>query len=104
MIPVGRTNDAHEDKIETEKQTLTDVKNIVWATGYRPNFSWIEGLELDHEGYPKNNRGVSSIKGLYFIGLPWLHTRGSATLGGIKKDAEYLATQIKKQELEPVSV
>lgn len=104
VIPVGRTNDAHQDKIETEKQTLTDVKNIVWATGYRPNFSWIEGLELDHEGYPKNNRGVSSIKGLYLIGLPWLHTRGSATLGGIKKDAEYLATQIKKQELEPVSV
>ena len=36
------------------------------------------------------------------MGLPWLHTRGSATLGGIKKDAEYLAIQIKKQELQPV--
>ncbi|MBW2960975.1 flavin-containing monooxygenase [Mesonia aestuariivivens] len=100
VIPVGRTNDGHEEKIETDKQTLSDVKNIVWATGYRPNFSWIEGLELDHEGYPKNERGVSSIQGLYFIGLPWLHTRGSATLGGIKKDAEHLAIQIKKQELQ----
>ncbi|SHJ10944.1 putative flavoprotein involved in K+ transport [Mesonia phycicola] len=97
VIAVGRTNAAQEEIIETEKQQLTDVKNIIWATGYRPNFSWIDGLELDHEGYPVHQRGVSSIKGLYFIGLPWLHTRGSATLGGIKKDAEYLAKQIKKE-------
>jgi putative flavoprotein involved in K+ transport len=102
VIPVGRTNDAHENKIETEKEVLADVKNIVWATGYRPNFSWIKGLELDHEGYPKNKRGVSKIKNLFFIGLPWLHTRGSATLGGIKKDAEHLAVQIKKQELKHI--
>lgn len=90
VIPVGHTNDAYQTKIETEKTTLTDVRNIVWATGYRPNFSWIEGLETTEDGYPKNERGVGTIKNLYFIGLPWLHTRGSATLGGIKKDAKYL--------------
>ena len=95
VTAVGRTNDAHDYIIETEKKQLTDVRNVIWATGYRPNFSWIEGLELDHEGYPKHKRGVSTIEGLYFIGLPWLHTRGSATLGGIKKDAEYLSKQIK---------
>jgi putative flavoprotein involved in K+ transport len=96
VIPVGRTNDAHQEQIETEKETINDIKNIVWATGYRPNFSWIKGLELTPEGYPNHKRGISSMKGLYFIGLPWLHTRGSATLGGIKKDAKYLKKYITK--------
>ena len=74
-----------------ENAKISSIKNIVWATGYRPNFKWIEGLELDEESYPKNYRGVSNIEGLYFIGLPWMYTRGSATLGGVSKDAKYLA-------------
>lgn len=96
VFSVGFTNDASGEKIKTEKKEIIDVKNIVWATGYRPNFSWIEGLEIDEDGYPKNQRGVSNLKNLYFIGLPWLHTRGSATLGGIKKDAVYLKNYIKE--------
>lgn len=94
VIPVGRTTDAHKTTIETQAKPLTTLKNIIWATGYRPNFKWIKGLELTKDGYPKHERGVSAVKGLYFIGLPWLHTRGSATLGGIKKDAAYLAQKI----------
>lgn len=94
VIPVGKSLDAEDAKIVTETETLNDVRNIVWATGYRPNFDWIEGLQTTKDGYPKHKRGISSIKGLYFIGLPWLHTRGSATLGGIKKDAEFLAKAI----------
>ncbi|MGA9588691.1 MAG: NAD(P)/FAD-dependent oxidoreductase [Salegentibacter sp.] len=98
VISVGKTKDAEKIRILTEKEELTDVKNIVWATGYRPNFEWIDGLQLTKDGYPKHHRGVSSKKGLYFIGLPWLHTRGSATLGGIRKDAEYLAQYISEKE------
>ena len=94
---VGKTIDAEGGTISTEKKELTDINNIIWATGYRPNFSWIDGLELTKEGYPKHKRGVSNTKGLYFIGLPWLHTRGSATLGGIKNDAKYLSDFIENQ-------
>ncbi|GGG36817.1 putative oxidoreductase CzcO [Christiangramia forsetii] len=93
---VGNTKNAEGDLVVTEKRKITDLKNIIWATGYRPNFSWIEGLELGKNGYPKHYRGVSNIEGLYFIGLPWLHTRGSATLGGIKRDARYLADYISQ--------
>lgn len=96
VIPVGKTIDAENETIFTENQTIKGIKNIVWATGYRPNFNWIEGIELDKEGYPVHHRGVSNTKGLYFIGLPWLYTRGSATLGGIKKDAAYLAEHLSK--------
>ncbi|WP_034921085.1 flavin-containing monooxygenase [Gillisia sp. CAL575] len=94
---VGRALDADEKSINFDKEEVSSIKNIVWATGYRPNFNWIQGLELDKNGYPKNKRGISSIKGLYFIGLPWLHTRGSATLGGVKKDAAYISEIIEKQ-------
>jgi putative flavoprotein involved in K+ transport len=98
VIPVGKTINANADKIVTEETKLTDVRNIIWATGYRPKFDWIEGLELDKNGYPIHNRGVSNIDGLYFIGLPWLHTRASATLGGTQKDADYLGDYIIKAD------
>lgn len=95
---VGRTLDANNETLHFEKQTVSDIKNIVWATGFKPNFEWIEGVELDDNHYPKNYRGVSDLNGLYFIGLPWLYTRGSATLGGVKKDAKYLSIHIAKNE------
>ena len=100
VIPVGRTNDALNEKIMFEKETISTIKNIVWATGYRPNFEWIEGLELDKDQYPKNFRGVSGMTGLYFLGLPWMYTRGSATLGGVSRDASYLAEYISNEELK----
>lgn len=96
VIPVGKTKNAKGEIIVTENRKIDNLKNIVWATGYRPNFSWIDGLELTKDGYPKHHRGISNIEGLYFIGLPWLHTRGSATLGGIKNDAEYLTDYIEQ--------
>lgn len=98
VIPVGRTKDALNKEIIFEAEKVSTIKNIVWATGYRPNFKWIEGLELDAENYPVNYRGISTIKGLYFIGLPWMYTRGSATLGGVSKDAGFLANEIAKAE------
>lgn len=91
VIPSGRTNDAQKEAIVFENSKISTIKNIVWATGYRPNFDWIEGLKKDAQGYPENYRGKSTMEGLYFIGLPWMHTRGSATLGGVSKDASYLA-------------
>ena len=91
VFAMGRTKDALNDDVMFESEKISTIKNIFWATGYRPNFNWIEGLELDEDGYPKNFRGVSNIDGLYFIGLPWMYTRGSATLGGVSKDASYLA-------------
>lgn len=96
VTSVGYTLDADDDEIKTEKMMLDNIKNIIWATGYRPNFEWIKGLELDKDNYPIHDRGISHMQGLYFIGLPWLHTRASATLGGVKTDAEYIAKYIEK--------
>ena len=91
---VGRSLDAYQNDIQFETGTISDIKNVIWATGFKPNFNWIENIKLDTQSYPNNLRGVSDIDGLYFIGLPWLHTRGSATLGGVQKDAKYLSNYI----------
>jgi putative flavoprotein involved in K+ transport len=67
---------------------------VVWATGFGLDHSWIHAPVFDADGQLVHERGVTASPGLYFLGLPWQHTRGSALLGWVKDDAEYLARQI----------
>jgi putative flavoprotein involved in K+ transport len=67
---------------------------VVWATGYRPDHSWIELPVHDEDGRLRHRRGVSDVPGLYFLGLSWQHTRGSALLGFVADDARFVADQI----------
>ncbi len=70
------------------------VSAVVWATGFTPDFSWIDLPVADAEGTPIHQRGVSQVRGLYFIGLPWLSSRGSGIIYGIEPDAQYIAGEI----------
>jgi putative flavoprotein involved in K+ transport len=67
---------------------------VVWATGFRPDYSWVHVPVFADDGAPVHRRGVTESPGLYFLGLSWMHTRGSALLGWVKEDAEYTAQQI----------
>ena len=69
-----------------------DVDAVVWATGYRPDYSWlhIPGV-IDDSGAPRHTAGVTDVLGLYFLGLPWQTARGSALLGFVGADAATLA-------------
>jgi putative flavoprotein involved in K+ transport len=71
-----------------------DIDAVIWATGYRPDHSWIDLPVLDSGGRPRHRRGVTDVPGLYFLGLSWQHTRGSALLGWVEDDAEFVAAQI----------
>ncbi len=71
-----------------------DVDAVIWATGYRFDHSWIELPVADADGTLRHRRGVTDVRGLYFLGLPWQHTRGSALLGWVKDDAEFIAGEI----------
>jgi putative flavoprotein involved in K+ transport len=71
-----------------------DVDAVVWATGYRLDHSWIELPIHDAAGRLRHRRGVTDVPGLYFLGLSWQHTRGSALLGWVKDDAEFIAGRI----------
>ena len=76
-----------------DESTLV-VDAVIWATGYVFDRSWIDVPVEDEEGRVRHRRGVTDTKGLYFLGLPWQHTRGSALLGWVKDDAAYIAEQI----------
>jgi putative flavoprotein involved in K+ transport len=71
-----------------------ELDAVVWATGFRPDYSWIKLPVADPDGRVRHRRGVTEVPGLYFLGLPWQHTRGSALLGWVKDDAEFIASQI----------
>jgi putative flavoprotein involved in K+ transport len=74
---------------------VLDVRNVVWCTGFRPDFGWIQlPLELGEDGYPVQYRGASTTPGLYFVGLPFLHSFTSMLIGGAGRDAERVAEQI----------
>jgi putative flavoprotein involved in K+ transport len=73
---------------------LEDVGVVVWATGYRSDFGWIHIPGLVREGHVVHQRGVTEVPGLYFLGLSWQHTRGSALLGFVNDDAASLADRI----------
>lgn len=67
---------------------------IIWATGFTADFSWIRLPVFDEGGAPIHERGVSPVPGVYFVGFPWLHTRKSGLIYGIKEDAEHVVNVI----------
>jgi putative flavoprotein involved in K+ transport len=66
------------------------IGSVLWATGYQPDFRWIDLPILDDFGLPIQRRGVTQVPGLYFLGLLWQHTQASATLFGPTLDAPYV--------------
>jgi putative flavoprotein involved in K+ transport len=75
---------------------VLDVRNVVWCTGFRPDYSWIRcPFELGEDGYPVQYRGVArSSPGLYFVSLPFLHSFASMLIAGTGRDAERVARHI----------
>jgi putative flavoprotein involved in K+ transport len=72
-----------------------DVGAVVWATGYRPDHAWIDVPEAkDENGRVLHRRGVTAAPGLFFVGLPWQHTRGSALLGFMPADAAFIVEAV----------
>ena len=72
-----------------------DVGIVIWATGYRFDYSWIDIPGVVRDGMVVHRRGVTDVPGLYFLGLSWQHTRGSALLGFVHDDAAYLASDLR---------
>jgi putative flavoprotein involved in K+ transport len=71
-----------------------DVAVVIWATGYRPDYSWLQIPNVVHDGRVNHRRGVTDVPGLYFLGLSWQHTRGSALLGFVGDDAAHLTERL----------
>ena len=72
----------------------TNITTVIWATGYKFDFSLVRFPVLDSDGYPIQKRGVTAFPGLYFVGLPWLHNAKSGLLFGLEEDAGHIAAAI----------
>ncbi|HSC50702.1 MAG TPA: NAD(P)/FAD-dependent oxidoreductase [Gaiellaceae bacterium] len=86
--------DGHTVRFEDGRELEVDA--VVWATGYRPDYSWIDAPIVGADGRLRHRRGVTDVPGLYFLGLTWQHTRGSALIGWVGEDAEFIAERIAR--------
>jgi putative flavoprotein involved in K+ transport len=93
-----RAVDADGRTVRFDDGSELDVEAVLWATGYRADYSWITLPNFHQEGRLRHRRGVTDVPGLYFLGLTWQHTRGSALIGWVKDDAEYIAEQIAEYQ------
>lgn len=92
---VPRTTGTRDGHPMLEDGRTPDVSNVIWCTGYVPDFTWIDLPILGDNGYPRHTRGVvESEPGLYFAGLLFLSTLSSALVGGVGRDAEHIADHI----------
>ncbi|WP_321795411.1 MSMEG_0569 family flavin-dependent oxidoreductase [Caballeronia sp. J97] len=70
------------------------IKSVVWCIGFTPDFGWLDAPVFNGRGHPSHARGVTAVPGLYFVGLPWLHTWGSGRFSGVARDAQYIVDVI----------
>ncbi len=89
-----RATAAHGRSVTFADGSELAVDGVVWATGFRLDHSFVQLPVFDAEGRLRHRRGVTDVPGLYFLGLPWQYTRGSALLGWVKDDAEHIAQRI----------
>lgn len=91
-----RLTDAEGRTATFEGGETSEVDAVLWATGYRMDHSWIDIAGLrDDSGRIKQERGVTPVPRLYTVGLSWQHTRTSALLGWVTRDAEFIADRIE---------
>jgi putative flavoprotein involved in K+ transport len=89
-----RAVEAAGSTVTFEHGTTLDVGAVLWATGFGIDHSFVDVAVFDDRGNLVHRRGVTDSPGLYFLGLSWQHTRGSALIGWVKDDAEFLAQRI----------
>jgi len=87
------------DPLQTLDLAAAEISTIIWSNGFRYDFGWVDlpifANETSSPGrVPVHKRGITSVPGVYFLGLPWLHKLKSAFLHGVGEDAEYLAKHI----------
>jgi len=92
---IAQLKDGYRQPLLSELElSANGVGSVLWATGYAFDFSLVKLPVFDASGYPIHTRGVTHYEGLYFLGLPWLHSRGSGILYGVGEDAGFVATKI----------
>jgi putative flavoprotein involved in K+ transport len=96
---VPRVTGVENGRPMMEDGRVLDVVNVVWCTGFKTDFGWIDLPVFDQAGEPKHDRGVvESEPGLYFLGLVFLYSFSSDVLPGRGRDAKYVAKHIASRQ------
>ena len=95
---VSRAVDAEGGMVRFEDGEEISADGVLWSTGFRCDFSWIDLPILDERGVPLQDRGVTECPGIYFLGLPWQRTAGSALIGWVGDDARMLSERISETQ------
>jgi putative flavoprotein involved in K+ transport len=99
---VPRTESVCQGKPVLADGRALQVSAVIWATGFRPDFRWIQLPVFGTDGYPRHRRGiVAEAPGLFFVGLPFQHSVLSAVIGGVGNDARFLATELARASVAP---
>jgi putative flavoprotein involved in K+ transport len=93
-----RVTGASQSGLELADGSTVAPAAVVWATGFRSDHSWIDVPGALDGGEVRHRRGVTHVPGLYFVGLPWQHTRGSALLGFVQHDAAWIANAVTDRQ------
>jgi putative flavoprotein involved in K+ transport len=91
---VGKTVGARDGLPVLEDGRVMDVANVIWCTGFRQDFSWIDVPVFGEDTEPMHERGAASEPGLYFVGLDFLYSFTSENVGGVGRDARHIAKHI----------
>jgi len=92
---VPRVTDVRYGKPVLEDGRIISPAAIIWCTGFKPDFSWLEPSAMDEKSYPFHERGISSVlDGLYFVGMMFQFAMTSHLIGGVGKDAAFIAKHI----------
>lgn len=91
----ARTAGARDGLPLLDDGRVLDVANVIWCTGFQPQFDWIDLPVVGEDGWPLQKRGVvPTAPGLYFVGLPFMHSFASPLIGGVGRDAASIADRI----------
>jgi putative flavoprotein involved in K+ transport len=93
---VGRTVDAEGATVRFDDGREIGTTAVVWATGYRSDYSWIRVPVLDERGAPRHRRGVTDFPGLYFLGMKNQYSRGSSLIYWVREDAAHIVEQVRR--------
>ncbi|NQX11844.1 MSMEG_0569 family flavin-dependent oxidoreductase [Microbacteriaceae bacterium VKM Ac-2855] len=86
-----------EAEVESLDLEAAGITSVVWSVGFRSDYRWVQVGVFDGGGHPTHRRGETATPGLYFLGLPWLHTWGSGRFEAIARDAAQVAESLAAQ-------
>ena len=100
---IGRATAARPNgSLQGQHADSPPLDAIIWATGYHPDYPWINLPIMDANGYPRHRRGITAAPGVAFLGLDWLDSRNSALLNGVGADARRVVHSLLQQPLQPI--